>query len=74
MWTKVRRFFHEWNLPQTLAIGIFEHREKLERNSVVKQPRQVSTYKDKTKMNSKFNFQEQHPSSRRIHRQTRKFW
>jgi len=74
MWTKVRRFFHEWNLPQTLAIGIFEHREKLERNPVVKQPRQVSTYKDKTKMNSKFNFQEQHLSSRRTHRQTRKFW
>lgn len=74
MWTKVRRFFHEWNLPQTLAIGIFEHREKLERNPVVKQPKCVSTYKDKTKINSKFNFQEQHLSSRRIHRQTRKFW
>jgi len=74
MWTKVRRFFHEWNLPQTLAIGIFEHREKLERNPVVKQPKWVSTYKDKTKINSKFNFQEQHLSSLRTHRQTRKFW
>ena len=74
MWTKVRRFFHEWNLPQTLAIGLFEHREKLERKSGVKQPNFYKEKKYIPNVNSKFNFQEQHLSSRRTHRQTRKFW
>lgn len=70
MWAKLRRFFHEWNLPQTLAIGLFEHREKLERKPGVKQPNFYKEKKYIPNMYSKFIFQGQYLSSPRTHRQT----
>jgi len=29
MWNKIKRSFHEWNIPQTFAIGILENGDRM---------------------------------------------